>query len=141
MNTFGVFKVSASALHSQRMRMNIIASNMANVHSTRTESGGPYKKKDIVFSSLLLEDNPGTAGTSGLEGVQVVDVAEDTTPPLMIYEPAHPDADKDGYVAMPNINIIEEMVNMMMATRAYEASVSTFNMSKGMYLKTLEIGR
>lgn len=141
MNTFGVFKVSASALNSQRMRMNIIASNMANVHSTRTESGGPYKKKDIVFSSLLLEDNPGTAGTSGLEGVQVVDVAEDTTPPLMIYEPAHPDADKDGYVAMPNINIIEEMVNMMMATRAYEASVSTFNMSKGMYLKTLEIGR
>lgn len=141
MDTFGVFKISASALHSQRMRMNIIASNMANVHSTRTEEGGPYKKKDIVFSSMPLEENPGAVGNNGIEGVRVIDIVEDTSPPLMIYEPAHPDANTEGYVAMPNINIIEEMVNMMMATRAYEASISTFNMSKGMFLKTLEIGR
>ncbi|MEW6417098.1 MAG: flagellar basal body rod protein FlgC [Nitrospirota bacterium] len=136
MNTFIVFRVSASALEAQRQRMNVIASNMANVHSTRTEEGGPYKRKDVVFSTLTLELNP-----VKLEGVQVVDIAKDNTPFKMVYDPDHPDADKDGYVAMPNVNIIEEMVNMMMALRTYEASVSAFNISKAMFMKTLEIGR
>lgn len=136
MNTFAVFRVSASALDAQRQRMNVIASNMANVHSTRTEEGGAYKRKDVVFSSLTLELNP-----VKLEGVQVVDIAKDNTPFKMVYDPGHPDADKEGYVAMPNVNIIEEMVNMMMALRAYEASVSAFNISKTMFMKTLELGR
>src|SRR4030042_1583763 len=136
MNSFTVLEVSASALDAQRQRMNVIASNMANVHSTRTEEGGPYKRKDVVFSAMMLESNP-----VELEGVKVVDIATDNTPPKMVYDPGHPDADKDGFVAMPNINIIEEMVNMMMAFRAYEASVSTFNMTKSMVLKTRELGR
>jgi len=136
MNTFVVFRVSASALEAQRQRMNVIASNMANVHTTRTEEGGPFKRKDVVFSTLTLELNP-----VKLDGVQVVDIAKDNTPFKMVYDPDHPDADKDGYVAMPNVNIIEEMVNMMMALRAYEASVSAFNISKAMFMKTLEIGR
>jgi len=136
MNSFTVLEVSASALDAQRQRMNVIASNMANVQSTRTEEGGPYKRKDVVFSAAMLESNP-----VELEGVEVVEIATDNTPPKVVHDPGHPDADKDGFVAMPNINIIEEMVNMMMAFRAYEASVSTFNMTKSMFMKTLELGR
>lgn len=116
--------------------MNIIASNMANVHSTRTEEGGPYRRKDVIFSALPLTTAPGA-----LEGVKVVDIATDNTPLKTVYDPGHPDADKDGNVSLPNINILEEMVNMMMAYRAYEASVSAFSMSKAMFLKTLELGR
>lgn len=136
MNSFTVLEVSASALDAQRQRMNVIASNMANVQSTRTEEGGPYKRKDVVFSAAMLESNP-----VELEGVKVVEIATDNTPPKVVHDPGHPDADKDGFVAMPNINIIEEMVNMMTAFRAYEASVSTFNMTKSMFMKTLELGR
>lgn len=134
MNSFGVFDVSASAMNAQRTRMNVIASNMANSHSTRTQEGGPYRRKDVVFSS------DGT-GTAELSGVEVSSVVEDQSPPMMVYDPGHPDADAKGYVAMPNVNMIEEMVNMMLATRAYEASVAAFNMSKGIVLKSLEIGR
>ncbi len=139
MDTFAVFKVSASALEAQRKRMNVIASNMANVHSTRTEEGGPYRRKDVVFSSYLLE--PRNLSGVQLEGVRVVDVATDNSPFKTVYDPSHPDADKNGNVAMPNVNIIEEMVNMMMALRAYEASVSAFNISKTMFMKTLELGK
>lgn len=139
MDSFGIFKVSGSALEAQRARMNAIASNMANMHSTRTEGGGPYRRKDVVFSVMPVETNPDPG--SGLEGVRVSGVVEDTTPPTMIYDPGHPEADKEGYVAMPNINVVEEMANMMMATRAYEASVAAFNMSKSMFMKTLELGR
>jgi len=136
MRVFGIFEVSASALEAQRQRMNVIASNMANVHSTRTEEGGPYRRKDVVFSALPLTADPGV-----LEGVKVVDIAADSTPLRTVYDPGHPDADKDGNVSMPNVNVLEEMVNMMMAYRAYEASVSAFSMSKTMFLKTLELGR
>jgi flagellar basal-body rod protein FlgC len=137
MDPFGIFKVSASGLQAQRMRMNLIASNMANAHTTRAESGGPYKRKDAVFSVETTAANSG----EGLEGVKVADVIEDQTPPRMVYDPGHPDADKDGYVATPNISVIEEMANMMMATRAYEANVAAFNISKAMLMRTLEIGR
>jgi flagellar basal-body rod protein FlgC len=139
MDTFAVFKVSASALEAQRKRMNVIASNMANVHSTRTEEGGPYRRKDVVFSSYMLE--PRNISGGQLDGVKVVDVATDNSPFKTVYDPSHPDADKNGNVAMPNVNIIEEMVNMMMALRAYEASVSAFNISKTMFMKTLELGK
>lgn len=136
MNVFSVFEVSASALEAQRQRMNVIASNMANVHSTRTEEGGPYRRKDVVFSALTISSNPGV-----LEGVKVVDISTDMSPLKTVYDPGHPDADKEGNVSMPNINIVEEMVNMMMAYRAYEASVSAFSLSKAMFMKTLELGR
>jgi flagellar basal-body rod protein FlgC len=134
MDSFNVLQVSASALSAQRQRMNVIASNMANAHSTRTEEGGPYRRKDVIFSAEPVDGNPG-----GLEGVKVSDVVEDQAPPKMVYDPGHPDADKSGFVALPNVNVIEEMVNMMMASRAYEASVSAFDMSKSNFMKTLEI--
>jgi len=136
MDTFNLFKVSASAMAAQRERMNVIASNIANAHSTMSEEGGPYKRRDVIFSTVPLEDNP-----SELDAVQVEAVVKDERPPRMIYDPQHPDADKDGFVAMPDINVLEEMVNMMTAFRAYEAAVATFNSSKAMFMKTLELGR
>lgn len=132
-----LFTVSASALEAQRVRMNTIASNMANAQSTKTENGGPYVKKNVVFSSLPIKSK----NSEGLEGVKVVDIVEDSKPPLTLYDPGHPDADENGYIHMPDINVIEEMVNMMMALRAYEANVKAFNISKGMFQKTLELGR
>lgn len=137
MDAFSVFKVSASALEAQRHRLNVIASNMANVHTTRTENGGPYRRKDVVFSTVPVE-----AGAEAvLEGVRVVEVVDDPEPLKKIYDPGHPDADREGFVLLPNVNVMEEMVNMMMALRAYEANVTTFNLTKTMFLRTLEIGR
>lgn len=136
MDSFAALKISASALWAQRQRMNIIASNMANVNSTKTEQGGPYKRKEVIFSAIPLEPLQ-----SSLEGVKIVDIIESEEPFKLVHDPSHPDAGKDGYVEMPNISIIEEMVNMMMSFRAYEASVSTFNITKSMFMKTLEIGR
>ena len=132
-----IFKVSASALEAQRVRMNTIASNMANAQTTKTEEGGPYVKKNVVFQTIPIKQDR----AEGMDGVQVANVVEDTKPPLVVYDPGHPDADESGYVSMPNINVIEEMVNMMMALRSYEANVRAFNISKGMYQKSLEIGR
>lgn len=132
-----IFKVSSSALESQRVRMNTIASNMANAQTTRTAKGGPYVKKDVVFSTMPV--NP--KADRSLNGVKVSGIVEDAKPPITVYDPGHPDADENGYVSMPNINVIEEMVNMMMAFRAYEANVRAFNTSKGMYQKALELGR
>ncbi len=132
-----IFKVSSSALDANRVRMNTIASNMANAQSTKTEDGGPYVKKNVIFKTVLMGQNK----SDGLEGVKVAGVVEDTKPPIVIYDPGHPDADENGNVSMPNINVIEEMVNMMMAVRSYEANVKAFNISKGMYQKALEIGR
>ncbi|MBI5665168.1 MAG: flagellar basal body rod protein FlgC [Nitrospirae bacterium] len=132
-----IFKVSSSALESQRVRMNTIASNMANAQTTRTESGGPYVKKDVVFQTMPVKAKMDRS----LEGVKVSGIVQDTKPPIVIYDPGHPDADENGNVSMPNINVIEEMVNMMMAFRAYEANVRAFNTSKGMYQKSLELGR
>jgi flagellar basal-body rod protein FlgC len=132
-----IFNVSASALEAQRVRMNTIASNMANAQTTKTEEGGPYVKKNVVFQTMMVGEKAG----EGLDGVQVTGVVEDTKPPIVVYDPGHPDADENGNVSMPNINVIEEMVNMMMALRAYESNVKAFNISKGMYQKALEIGR
>lgn len=132
-----LFKVSASALDAQRIRMNVTASNMANAQSTSTASGGPYVKKDVFFRTVQVSARPG----ENLDGVKVAGVVESSKPPVIVYDPGHPDADENGNVSMPNINVLEEMANMMMALRAYEANVKAFNMSKGMYQKALEIGR
>ncbi len=132
-----LFKVSASALEAHRVRMNTIASNMANAQSTKTEKGGPYVKKNVVFEVMPIKEGR----NKGLEGVRVAGVVEDRKPPVSVYDPGHPDADEKGYVKMPNINVIEEMVNMMMALRAYESNVKAFNISKSMFQKSLAIGR
>jgi flagellar basal-body rod protein FlgC len=138
-------RVSASGLAAQRMRMNTISSNIANVNTTRTPEGGPYRRKDVVMEAMPEAKSFGEILTSqpqrDIARVQVTDVAVDRKAPLMKYEPDHPDANEDGYVAYPNINIMEEMANMIQATRAYEANISAMNMTKDMAMSSLELGR
>lgn len=136
MKIFGVLQVVASSLQAQRERMNTIVSNMANVHTTRTEEGGPYRRKDILFQVKEIE-----AGSEVLEGVQVAGIIRDTSPFKVVYDPGHPDADENGFVKLPNVEVLEEMVNMLMTFRAYEASITAFNTTKGMFMKLLELGK
>jgi flagellar basal-body rod protein FlgC len=138
-------RVSASGLAAQRMRLNTISSNIANINTTRTPEGGPYRRKDVVFESMPDERNFGELVTvkpdEQVQRVQVTDVIPDRKAPLLKYEPDHPDANEDGYVAYPNINLMEEMANMIQATRSYEANVSALQASKDMAMSALEIGR
>lgn len=138
-------RVSASGLTAQRMRMNTISSNIANINTTRTPEGGPYRRKDVVFEAMPEAKSFGEVLMSqpqrDVARVQVTDVAVDRKAPTMKYEPDHPDADENGYVAYPNINLMEEMANMIQASRAYEANVSTMNATKDMAMSALEIGR
>ena len=135
MDIFRTFDISASALVAQKLRMQTISSNLANINTTRTPEGGPYRRRDVVFETVLMDE----AGYS--EGVRVKDVVVDKRPPRVVYDPSHPDADENGYVKLPDINLVEEMVNMMLATRAYEANVNSFNITKSMILKALELGK
>lgn len=133
--------ISASALTAERLRLDIIANNLANINTTRTPRGGPYRRQVPVFAEKLQEAlKPGGAQFKGA-GVEVAAIVEDNTPPRRVYDPSHPDADPDGYVALPNINVVNEMVDMITATRAYEANVTVLNAAKAMTLKALEIGR
>ena len=138
-------RVSGSGMAAQRMRMNTIASNLANINTTRTPEGGPYRRKDVVFESIPEAKTFGEVLLSqpqrDIQRVQVTDVIVDRKAPRLEYKPEHPDADENGYVAMPNINQMEEMANMIQATRAYEANVSAMNATKDMALTALEIGR
>ena len=140
------FRVSGSGMTAQRMRMNTISSNIANISTTRTPEGGPYRRKDVIFESMPETKNFGeilgvNSPRADVQRVQVTDVISDRKAPLLKYEPDHPDANADGYVAYPNINLMEEMTNMIQATRAYEANVSSLNAAKDMALTALEIGR
>jgi flagellar basal-body rod protein FlgC len=138
-------RVSASGLAAQRMRMNTISSNIANINTTRTPEGGPYRRKDVVFESMPDARNFGELVTSApndsIQRVQVTDVNVDQNAVDLRYEPDHPDANAEGYVAYPKINLMEEMANMIQATRSYEANVSAIQASKDMALGALEIGR
>lgn len=139
-------RISGSGMAAQRMRLNTISSNIANINTTQTPEGGPYRRKDVVFESMPDARNFGEIITStdpkgAFQRVQVTDVVSDRKAPLMKYEPDHPDANPEGYVAYPNINLMEEMTNMIQATRAYEANVSALQASKDMALSSLEIGR
>lgn len=139
------FAISASALDAQRARLNVISSNLANVESTKTAEGGPYRRKDVVFSAAPAGSSFEEALRSNLEGnqpgVSVTQVIQDDRPFKRLYEPEHPDADPDGFVLYPNINAMEEMVNMISALRSYEANVTALNATKSMAMKALEIGR
>ncbi len=145
MDFFSAMDISSSALAAGRTRMNLISSNLANANTTRTPEGGPYKRKDAVFSSAPLEsrfDRTLSAATAQqISKVEVSEIVEDQTPPRLQYEPGHPDANAQGYVAMPNVNTVEEMADMIGATRAYEANVTAVQAAKSMAMKTLEIGR
>jgi flagellar basal-body rod protein FlgC len=139
-------RVSSSGMAAQRMRMNTIASNIANINTTQTPEGGPYRRKDVVFEAMPDAKNFGEIISSsdpagGFQRVQVTDVVSDRKAPLLKYEPDHPDANADGYVAYPNINLMEEMTNMIQASRSYEANVTALQASKDMALSALEIGR
>lgn len=140
------FRISSSGMAAQRMRMNTISSNIANINTTRTPEGGAYRRKDVVFESMPEARNFGeilgaNSPRADMQRVQVTDVVSDRKAPLLKYEPDHPDANEEGYVAYPNINLMEEMTNMIQATRSYEANVQSLQSSKDMALSALEIGR
>lgn len=137
MSLFGSFDISASGLSAQRLRMDTIANNLANVQTTRTPHGGPYRRQMPVFSAREAFGPHGNRGG----GVRVLGIVEDDDPPRLVYDPGHPDADDEGYVHMPNVNVVTEMVDMISASRAYEANIAALNAAKGMAMKALEIGR
>jgi flagellar basal-body rod protein FlgC len=141
---FDSVDVSASALSAERLRMNTISSNLANAQTTRTPEGGPYRRKDPIFEAVPVQEFSKVLQGEmevPLHKVKVVEVVSDQGPPKMVYQPDHPDANPEGYVAMPNINTMEEMVNLITASRTYEANVTAINVAKGMMNKALEIGR
>jgi len=132
--------ISASGLHAQRKRMDVIASNLANIETTRTKRGGPYRRKMVVMSTKSVQDF-NKALTLQAEGVTIDDIVEDKSPFMKVFNPGHPDADKEGYLLKPNIDLIVETTNMLMARRAFEANIAAIKSTKQMALKALEIGR
>jgi flagellar basal-body rod protein FlgC len=142
MNLFGVMELSATALTAQRQRAEVATANLANAETTHTEEGGPYRRKLVVFGQrnnpfqLALAD----AGRA-IRGIQVREVIEDTAPPVMRYEPGHPDADAQGYVAYPNMNPVTEMADLMSATRSYQANAAAVDASKQMIQSSVDLLR
>jgi flagellar basal-body rod protein FlgC len=150
MRLFHALEVSASGLTSERLRLDLIANNLANVNTTRTPDGGPYQRQMAVVASRPAEtgsfgsaasSSPSASTGAGGNGVRVLGITRDSTPPVRKYDPAHPDADAAGYVLLPNVNVVTEMVDLISASRAYEANVTAMNAVKQMMLKALEIGR
>lgn len=143
MDILNSFKISGSAMQAQSQRLDTISSNLANIETTSTPEGGPYKKKSVYFQSTPLSFKEELDGSlrRATQGVKVTKVLEDQSPPRKIYNPTHPDADGEGYVAMPNVNHMEEMVDMMSATRSYQANATVIKSAKRMAMKALEIGR
>lgn len=145
MKIFRSIDIAASGLTAERLRMDIISNNIANVSSTRTEGGGPYRRQMPVFAPREAESFADvfnrTRNEMSSEGVRVVGITKDSSPFKRVYDPQHPDADKDGYVNMPNVNVVAEMVDMISSSRSYEANVTVINAAKSMALKALEIGR
>ena len=146
MGLFDAIDTAATGLSAERLRMDVTAENLANADTTRTVEGGPYKRKSVVLSSI----DGGGAGSFGAalnnamgqpSGVQVAGIVEDTSPPRMMYDPGHPDANAEGYVAMPNVEPVGEMVDLIAAQRAYEANVTAMQTAKQMFTKTLDILR
>ncbi len=143
MDIFTSMQISSSALSAQRTRLNVISSNLANVGTTRTPEGGPYRKRQVIFQSSneSFAKHLDNANKQGILGVKVAEIQISQAPLRTVYEPGHPDADENGMVHLPNVNTMEEMVDMMDATRTYEANASAIQASKRMALKALEIGR
>ena len=144
---FAPFAISASALTAERLRMDVIANNIANANTTRTQEGGPYQRMQVIFApradaSREFAPMLSTMTNEGVPmGVRVTNIQKDPAPPRMVFDPTHPDANADGYVAFPNVNVTNEMVDLISASRAYEANVTALNASKSMLLKALDIGK
>ncbi len=146
MDFFTSMRISATGMGAQQTRMSTISSNLANAETTKTEDGsGPYRRRDPIFTSTPDRETFGdilaTEMDQHAQGVIVTEIHEDERPARMVYNPKHPDANAQGYVAMPNVNSVEEMANMISASRGYEANVTAFNAAKAMAVKALEIGK
>lgn len=150
MRLFKALEISASGLSAERLRLDVIANNLANANTTRTEVGGPYRRQVPVFAAreaqsfgaILARYGDGNVGggPSG-DGVRVVEIAQDQSPFQVKFDPNHPDATAEGYVYLPNVNVVSEMVDMIAATRSYEANAQAANAAKSMAVRALEIGR
>jgi flagellar basal-body rod protein FlgC len=142
-NAFNTLRISASGLSAERLRMDTIASNIANATTTRGENGQPYIRKVAVFQENLDKELNTKTGKmeDNLLGVKAVGIENDPSPLRKVYDPTNPDAGSDGYVTMPNVNIMNEMADMISSTRAYEANVNAMNSEKSMFMKALEIGK
>ncbi|WP_299026635.1 flagellar basal body rod protein FlgC [uncultured Thermanaerothrix sp.] len=150
MGFWNVLRIGASGLTAQRLRLDVIAHNIANAETTRTPEGGPYKRKDVVFmpegqtpflpSFLAVRQNSGRF-QGLLKGVRVTQILTDNTPGTRVYDPIHPDADAEGYVEYPNVNPVVEMTNMLSASRSYEANLAVIDTAKQMALRALDIGK
>ena len=149
---FDAFDISASALTAERMRMDVTAENLANAQTTRTANGGPYRRKEVVLQevpqvggfagSLKAAMGAGSSDrVGGASSVEVAGVVEDSSPNKMVYDPGHPDANAQGYVAMPNVDSVTEMVDLISSSRAYEANVTALQSAKTMFTKTLDLLR
>ncbi|MDR7869604.1 MAG: flagellar basal body rod protein FlgC [Tissierellaceae bacterium] len=136
-------KINSSGLSLERLKMDIISTNVANVNTTRTEEGGPYRRKEVIFEESLLKAKSSIDGKveSKSFGVKVTDIAEDNINQKFIYDPNHPDADGDGYVETSNVNMVDEMIALLNTQRAYEANVTALNSSKAILKKALEISK
>jgi flagellar basal-body rod protein FlgC len=140
MNLLDTLQITASGLTAQRLRLQTVASNMANARTTRTEEGGPYKKQMPILQAV--SDDPfGSNLDRAMSQVRVMGVVESDDPPVMVHDPGHPDADAEGYVAYPNVNVLEEMVDLMTTARTYEANANVLDVTEGMASNALEIGR
>jgi flagellar basal-body rod protein FlgC len=142
LGVFSAMEIAASGLSAQRTRMNTIASNLANAQTTRTAAGGPYKRVDPVFEAIALDKMRALSPSErSVSMVHVTQIVQDQRPGHMVFSPGHPDANKDGYLEYPNVNIVEEMVNMITASRAYEAGVSSVEATQKMANSALDLGR
>ncbi|WP_422445841.1 flagellar basal body rod protein FlgC [Thermoanaerobacterium sp. DL9XJH110] len=144
MGLFDSLDISASGLTAQRLRMDVISNNIANATTTRTPEGGPYRRERVIFQERRNEFSFEDILTRSMDvgkGVRVVAVEKDPAPFKLVYDPTHPDADQNGYVRMPNVNIVTEMVDMISAARSYEANVTAINTAKSMITKAMEIGK
>ncbi len=145
MKVFSTMAISASALTAEKLRIDVVAQNVANMNTTRTPEGGPFRRRRVVFSELLTDVSRHRfvrlPQHGARQGVKVAAVLADERPPRLVHDPDHPDANAEGFVAMPDINIVNEMVDLMTASRAYETNVQVLNVTKSMALRALEIGR
>ncbi len=150
MGFFDGYNVAVSGMSAQRTRINVVSANIANAKTTHTQEGGPYKRQNVVFEELLLKNGQkiplnevehidSKNGDTSLKGVGVKSIVQSDAKPVLRYEPSHPDANEDGYVAYPNINPVIEMVDLIEAMRSYEANLATFNTHKSIDSKTLDI--
>lgn len=145
MSFFNSINVSSTGLTAERLRMDLISENIANANTTRTPSGTPYRRKVPIFKEQGPSFEQQLAIAKGSQatgnGVEIAGIAEDQSPFKREYNPSHPDADADGYVSLPNVEVVNEMINLISASRAYEANVTSINTTKSMAMKALEIGK